>query len=68
MGNAIDSICEFNDTNAVIGILVVRKLGMLDRLTKSIDFVDLLLAVGTAVGNSGEPTCGVDLVYADVCE
>ena len=66
MRHTIDAISEFNDSDTIIGILVVCELGMLNWLTEGIYFVDFFLAIGAADGNSCKPTCGIDLVYTDV--
>jgi hypothetical protein len=66
MSHTVDAICEFDDTNSVVGILMIRKLGVLDWLTESVNFVDLFFTVWTAGRDTSEPTCGIYLVYADI--
>jgi len=66
--HAVDPISKLDDTNPVVGILVFGKLRMLDWLAKRVDFVHLLLTVGASRGNSGEPSCRINLVYSNVGE
>jgi hypothetical protein len=68
MGDDVYSICEFDDADAVVSVLVLGELGMLYRLAKSVNLVDFFLAVWTAGRNSCEPACGVNLVYTDIGE